>query len=311
MARLLILSNIPSPYRLHLFEHLYDETTRRGLEFEVWFMAANEPERHWPYNPDLCHFPHRLLPGVHPRWGSQVFHINPIAWINALRDPPAWLLLGGSWALPTIIGLAFLSPFWRQRCTILFHSEANYHFSLHARGVIAFLRRMVLNAANAFVVPGKIAIETIRDFWQVKDPVFIALPNVVDESIYGIEVAKKRLRRHEFRVKYGIQPFERALLFPARLHESTKGNLNFLKVLIQAARPRLKVLLAGDGPDRSLIERWLVKHPEANAQLLRYQDTDRMIELLALSDGLVLPSYRDPNPLSIIEALWAALPIIT
>lgn len=34
-----------------------------------------------------------------------------------------------------------------------------------------------------------------------------------------------------------------------------------------------------------------------------------MAELFALADLLLLPSLRDPNPLAVIEGLWAGLPL--
>ncbi len=35
-----------------------------------------------------------------------------------------------------------------------------------------------------------------------------------------------------------------------------------------------------------------------------------MLELYASCDLLLLPSLKDPNPLSVIEALWAGLPLL-
>ena len=119
-----------------------------------------------------------------------------------------------------------------------------------------------------------------------------------------------RKAREALRRKFGYLDSDRVILFPARLDESMKGNLNFLKAINRLNHPRLKVILAGDGPDRPKIEDWLGSHPSINAHLLGFQNSTQMIKLYALADVLALPSYRDPNPLSIIEGLWASLPIL-
>ncbi len=61
---------------------------------------------------------------------------------------------------------------------------------------------------------------------------------------------------------------------------------------------------------RSTIENWIGDHPSPEVILLGQQTQEQMCDLYALSDGFALPSYSEPNPLSVIEALWAALPLV-
>jgi len=73
---------------------------------------------------------------------------------------------------------------------------------------------------------------------------------------------------------------------------------------------KVKVLIAGDGPDRPAISDWIQTHAPANVRLLGQRSQEDMIKLLAISDALILPSLKDHNPLSAIEGLWAGLPIL-
>jgi glycosyltransferase involved in cell wall biosynthesis len=70
------------------------------------------------------------------------------------------------------------------------------------------------------------------------------------------------------------------------------------------------VRIAGEGPDRPFLERWIAANPSADARLLGNVDEQRMCELYAAADLFALPSFRDPNPLSVIEAGWAGLPLL-
>jgi glycosyltransferase involved in cell wall biosynthesis len=44
--------------------------------------------------------------------------------------------------------------------------------------------------------------------------------------------------------------------------------------------------------------------------LVGHKTQHEMSELYAQADGFCLPSLSDPNPLSVIEALWAGLPLL-
>jgi len=287
---------------------MHRQAQARQLDFEVWFMAENEDGRHWPYDPEQCKFPHRVLSGIHPRIFGQEQHINPQAWWQMLKRPPTWLVLGGAWQFPTIMGLVFLGSIRRSRTKVLFHLEANYHFTGHTTDIFASLRRWIVQKADALAVPGEIARTTISDHWGVPDPEFIPLPNVVDESIYLDHVSSVRKSRHELRAKLGFKPTDLVILFPARLADLLKGNLNFLRQFSRLEQKDIHVLLAGDGPDRQQIEE--LYSDDNRIHLLGFQNRDRMIELYAMADLLALPSFKDPNPLSIIEGLWAELPIL-
>ncbi|MBI4335326.1 MAG: glycosyltransferase family 4 protein [Candidatus Omnitrophica bacterium] len=308
--RLVYITNIPSPYRVHLFERMYHECQARDIDFAVWFMAESEPGRFWECDFRVCDFPHRRLFGLHPIIAGQPFHTNPGAWRDIVKNPPKWLVLGGGWQFPTVFMLAFLKLFYYRKTHLLFHSEADYQFSSFKRGPVGFFRRAVLRRAEAAAIPGRVARETIRDHWGVRNLRFVNLPNIVNEKEYGHEVKSLKLHRFQFRGEFGLDNNDFVILFPARLHEKTKGNLNFLKAIASIRDPRLKVLLAGEGPDRRRIERWLAESRMSGVFLLGHQGKDQMLKLLALADLLALPSLRDPNPLAIIEGLWASLPIL-
>ena len=308
--RLVCITNIPSPYRLHLFEHLNRELSARGIAMEVLFMAETERGRYWPFQSQDWSFPHRVVWGIHPYIRNCEFHFNPQILFDVLRQPPTWLLIGGGWHLPTAFLLAFLQPLYRHRSTVLLWAEANERSSRYLSGPIAAFRRSVARQVDGFVVPGKIAEDAIRCVYQWPDSPLILLPNIVDESIYGTAVDRARRRRALLRDKYSVKQGAIALLCPARLHEASKGILNFLQALEPMRSDHICILMAGEGPDRPKITAWLQKTGFSQAQLLGHQDQSAMVELLALSDILVLPSFREPFGFVVIEGLWAGLPLL-
>jgi glycosyltransferase involved in cell wall biosynthesis len=144
----------------------------------------------------------------------------------------------------------------------------------------------------------------------LKDKPLVPLPNLIDEELFGARVAELRARRSELRKSIGVSSDDFLVLWPARLDERTKGILNFLRAVEGSVPPRVKILIAGEGPDRPELESWLASSSISGVTLLGWQREETMLELYASSELFLLPSMRDPNPLSVIEGLWAGLPLL-
>jgi glycosyltransferase involved in cell wall biosynthesis len=163
---------------------------------------------------------------------------------------------------------------------------------------------------DGFAVPGKLAREYVEYFAPGKT--LLTLPNLVDPEVYDNEVHRLRKEKSALRRKYAIRESQRVLLVPVRLNPA-KGILPFLNALASALKnsiASLTVLIAGEGQLRTEIEQWSVQNSSPSVVLLGHQTQPSMCELYAIADGLALPSYRDPNPLSVVEALWAGLPLL-
>ena len=64
---LVVLTNIPTPYRTTFFDAVATEAAQINRAFHVLYCATSEPGRHWPYEPATMRHPHTVLRGVHPR----------------------------------------------------------------------------------------------------------------------------------------------------------------------------------------------------------------------------------------------------
>jgi glycosyltransferase involved in cell wall biosynthesis len=307
--KLVCITDTPTPYRTHLFNALARELARRGIGFEVWFLAEGSPMRHWTVDRRGMAFDHWFPCGWHPTWRLEQFHVNPGVVFRMLRTPPKWLLVGGAWPMPTVAALICLAPALQRRGSrVVLWAEANPSSTRFPDGPVGALRRCLWRLVGAYAVPGEVAEQALLSVGR-RDAEILHLPNVVDESRYGLEVTRLRERRDEIRAARGIHRDARVILWPARLSERQKGIINFL----EAVRPLLahpwKVVIAGEGPDRERIVTW-IRESCLDVTLLGNVSDHRMLELFALSDAFILPSLRDPNPLAAIEALWAALPVI-
>lgn len=303
------ITDVPTPYRVHLFDAMAREFEARGIAFEVYFMARTVPIRSWELSPSDWHFVHHFPPGLHWTPRSTTFHFNPTLVSSIVRDAPRWVMVGGGWHLPTATAMLAARSVQRAATTFLW-AEANRASMTIRSGPAHLLRRFIANLADGFVVPGRIAVETLKEDWGLSDKPTLKLPNLIDEKLFGTKVGELRLDRGSIRAKWGLSAGEFAMLWPARLDERTKGILNFLRAVKELLNSRVRILIPGTGPDRGDIEAWIASNSISSVRLLGWQPEDKMLELYAASDFFVLPSLMDPNPLSVIEALWAGLPVL-
>jgi glycosyltransferase involved in cell wall biosynthesis len=171
-------------------------------------------------------------------------------------------------------------------------------------------KTILLRAYNAFAVPGELALEYVQKYAPGL-PVY-ALPNTVDESLFRDRVLMWRVTREEIRLEWNIPPHNKVLLLPARLRPE-KGVMPFLHALASlppSSTRNVTLLLVGDGPQREEIARWIEKHNTLDVRLMGHVSQDEMLKLYAVADSSVLPSLSEPNPLSVIESLWAGLPLL-
>jgi glycosyltransferase involved in cell wall biosynthesis len=303
-----VLTNIPTPYRTYFFDLLSDALGNRGWELEVWYMARTEKGRFWRLDSSTFRHKHRLLPGCTVNLGRSHWHFNPTVAIELQRKAPTILLVAGAWHLPTNVLALLLSS--RKRTFRLFWSESHLQSSQHSNFFTNVLRRALLSPYAAFVCPGQRAADYIKHF--VRHPRIIELPNTVDSSAFAAEVLSRRESKSHIKFHLDIHEKRRVLLIPARLI-SEKGVLPFLQsvhFLPERQRSAITILVAGDGPLRPTLAAWCEAHAELDVRLLGHLEQDRLLDLYAMADGFALPSLSDPNPLAVVEALWAELPLL-
>ena len=307
---IICVNNVPTPYRLHLFDALNGEAQKRGARFHGAFMAPNLPGRKFHEDLQSSVADCRVYRGWRCEFGGLALHVNPgLVW-SLFRRPPKFLITGG-WADLTSALILLIFPAFRRDTFVLAWVEANSRAMRHKSGVIARVRRFLLGRCHAFVVPGAIAKQTVTEDYRIPDRKFLFLPNLVDEKLFSDRVRTLRNKQHDLRAELGLSPSQKIVLCCARLEERVKGLMRFVGHVKDLWPDDLVLLVAGSGPDAAGTKSWLMDNGMAGkVRLLGHFKTEALLRLLAVADAFVLPSLSDPNPLSAIEAAWAGLPLL-
>ena len=302
---LVVLTNIPTPYRTAFFDALAEEVARAGKRFHVLYCAKTEPGRHWPYDSSKMRHAHTVLRGFHPSLTGIHAHLNPgvLAELNLLK--PDTLLIAGSWNTPTMLiaGLNIYSPCPRR----FFWSEGHADAALHKGGLIAWLRRRVYRTFDGFAVPNAKSAEWALA--QAGSPrQVVTLPNAIDAKFFARPCSTSR---QEARCKLGLEGEGRVLVQVSTLSDR-KGVFELAKAFLGlpvAERLGARLLFVGEGDRRSQLET-LASESGGTVRVLGQLPPEEVRQVLWAADAFVLNTRLDPNPLSAIEAAAAGLPIV-
>lgn len=303
--RLLVhVTNIPTPYRVAFCNSLHETLDAYGYGLRVLYCAEREPNRHWEVSFSDMAYPHELLPGISPKVGPLYAHFNPsIVWrLRQLR--PQFLLIAGGWNMPTALlasGQVLCGSTFR-----VFWSEGHADAVLNPSGPIAWLRRRCLRAYNAFAIPN----ESSAHFLEMElgfHPTILPLPNTVDSEFYR---TARTLEKDQMRKKLGL-PLDTTIFVSVAQLDEHKGVRELVAAMLQleAGLGHSMLALVGEGPLRGELE--AVRRTEkADICLAGQQNAAGVRAYLAAADAFVLATKRDPNPLAVIEAAFAGLPLL-
>jgi glycosyltransferase involved in cell wall biosynthesis len=302
---LVVLTNIPTPYRTAFFDALAEEAARAGRRFHVLYCAKTEPSRHWPYDASKMKHAHTVLRGFHPSLAGIHAHLNPgvLAELNLLK--PDTLIIAGAWNTPTMLvaGLNIYSPHPRR----YFWSEGHADAALHKGGLIAWLRRRMYRTFDGFAVPNAKSSEWALVQAGGPRPI-VTLPNAIDAKFFARPSAGVHA---DSRRALGLEGEGRVLVQVSALTQR-KGVVELAEkflALSEAERRGARLLFVGDGDRRAALESLAAKSGDA-IRVLGQLPPEEVRRVLWAADAFVLNTRLDPNPLSAIEAAAAGLPIV-
>ncbi|HET8892633.1 MAG TPA: glycosyltransferase family 4 protein [Gaiellaceae bacterium] len=291
-TRVVVLSEIPTPYRLPLYEML---AARPELELEVLFCSREQPDRPWDLDEQLARVPHRFLPGMGLRFGGRrntfVYEVNPTIVRELSRRRPDVLVIGGYAVFAEQAAIAYARA---RRVPYVLHTESQMlkqRPRLKRAVKWALLPPIVRNAAAALAV-GSAAARYLEHYGLARDRIRI-FPNTIDVSRY--RTAAENARAHG-------GSGERYWLYAGRLVED-KG-LTELIAALRSLGEHPPLLVAGEGPLAAKLAQ------VSGVRMLGFRPTDELIELMACAELTIVPSRNEPWGVVVNEALAAGSPVV-
>lgn len=302
---LVVLTNIPTPYRTAFFNVLNKRLAKQNISFHVFYMGKTEPRRFWDFQPEENYYEYTFLKGFHPTFKNYYPHINPTVVRQIRKLNPQWILLAGSWNAPSVIHV--LLKRGTLKAKTIFWSEGHMDAQRSQSAIINRLRGMIYSAMDGFVVPNNKSRDYIKLF-NGSAPIGM-LPNTVDEEFFNVNLlaSKSQLRKIN-----GFAEDDKIVVSVATLNDR-KGSWELLKayaMLTQDQQKQLKLIYIGEGENMDKLEVFKNKHNLYNVYLLGQKNPEEVRSYLHMADFFILPTKLDPNPLTPIEASFMRTPLI-
>jgi len=297
----LILQNTTAPYRTSLFSKLY----KMGLDIKLFYMCEREKERSWKVDYATFHFPYYVDKGIDIYQKGVSNHWNPTLIKMMRREKDSTMILGGSWNALDVIAICVLKRMHLIRQEIIFWSEANYltNGSRKKNRIRDFFRSFVYNTGEGrVIVPGRMA-ELSFEKWGIRNKKFIRLPNVIEEEIVSPSVFQNR--------SFTLLNELPHIVMPVRLNEKVKGIMNFFNAIGPDNIKKAIFEVLGNGDDEKLIKEYIkINGYEEHVFLKGFCNMETVVSYYKRCDVILLPSFSDPSPLSLVEGCCAKMPIL-
>lgn len=307
--KLLIITNIPTPYRIAFFNVINRVLTQRNGCLKVLYAAASEPDRHWSIDLNEQQFEYEIVKGFHKSVAGLYVHFNPSILKKTKQFNPDVILYAGSWNMPTVMYSLLFNSFCNKKYKKIFWSEGHDGSRLHAAGIVPVVRKFIQNKFDAFAVPNQRSESYLFQLLGLERKPIILLPNTVDGDFFTKPTSWSEADSAIIKSKYSI-PKDVKLLIQVAQIEDRKG----IKELIQHWRKLenkfgYHLVFVGEG---SLKDALIADNEnDTTIHFLGNQPKEAVRELLFSSTIFILNTKNDPNPLTLIEASYAHLPIIT
>ena len=305
---MLVVTNIIGPYRQHLFNAWAQECARQNVELHTAFMARGEPRRPWKPEDYPLNHPHVFHRGIHIPWRKHERYVscNPGIWAKISLKRWDIVVIGGYDNITSGLAPAFMH---RDQLRV-FWGETNTFREGHKSDLARLVKRWLLKAYDAFLVPGRWAEDYVRTVApEAAQKAFVFLPNLVNDNVFRACRNVGADQRLGARTRWNLSPDARVLLYVGRFSEE-KGIHLFASAVRDRIPGALTILLAGDGPLRQRIQSLAEGSAHPVIRNVGWQDENGVRELLGISDGFVLPSVADCWPLALLEACMAGLPLL-
>lgn len=296
MSRILIISNIPSPYRTALFSYLQASMPEHRWDF--LYTSVNEDDRAWQVNADKLANTHILQSRVLRVKGGEVggtavrfIHIPQSLDRQLSRINPD-VVIASEYNISAVQALFWAKLHGRKYINL---TDGTLHSETYIGKVQKLTRKLIISNADAFLASGTKAKEKLLHWGAAEERIFLSFLTV-DTTPF------RQLMR---------QPEKNRLLYVGRLsHE--KGVDLLLDALAQCKEPcQLRIVGNDVGGELALLrQKAQTLKLEASVTWCGYKEGEALLEEYRKAAALVVPSRSDCFGLVMVEAISAGIPIV-
>lgn len=307
--KIVVVTNIPSPYRIPLFNQMHTDFKSKGWHLKVIFLTRKYARRKWNVHENEFIFDFKYLNDIQFTIGEG-FTSLAISLPGILyHEKPDAIIVGG-FSLPTL-WIYLYSRLFRVPYIIWSGETPRQSKSRNDLFRLGFLvRKFQVSNAFAGVAYGTEAKNYLCHMGLPPESVFIGI-NTVDTRFFQQACTDVKLNKEILKTEKGFPPIN--ILYVGHL---TK--LKGIHYLIQAFRHinhdscRAVLHIVGDGEYQNALENMVQELELTNkVNFWGFKQKEELPFFYGIADFFVFPSLYDVWGLVCIEAMSAHLPVIS
>ena len=296
-TKVLLLHNIPAPYRLPLFEQV-----AKKVDLQVFFCKKSHKRRLWETNFSKYNFKRKILKNFSLR--PFVFNFT-LPW-ELLKNKSDIYLVGenGFETMFSIFWVFLVSKIYKKSLIIWsgkFETEWTRQqlkgIRKYAELVLSLYRKFLYHNASAFIAYSTKAKEYLVKRGVSEEKIFIGGQVMPEELLQEVNISKQDTEYKDKTVILTISYLSKRKGIDY-LIEAFKG-LNFKNTVL---------IIGGTGEEERNLKLLAGNNP--NIYFVGYVDGFEKFRLYSIADIFVLPTLYDPWGLVVNEAMYFGLPII-
>jgi glycosyltransferase involved in cell wall biosynthesis len=295
-----ILTNIPAPYRIPVFNRLAQSCPG----FIVCFLAPTESQRKWAVPVEEMQFAWRFLTNSNGFPAPLSETKAALAMLRSLATlRPKVIVCGGYNSLAAWVCLIW-SRISRRRFVLWLESNTRDH---RKPGMVTtWLKRLFVSKADGIAAAGKATVDYVKGLGAREGRIFLA-PISTDNEFFAREAGKVDREQEKQRLGYP----RLLVLYSGRLVRE-KGVFVLLEAYQKVSRelPDVGLLVVGHGPEQNAMEDFCRHADLKQVYFLGAWQYHEMPYFYALADLLVLPTFSDPWGLVVNEAFACGVPAV-
>ena len=293
----LLITNIPTPYRIPLFNEIAKQLAEKNLHLEVLFGALGYSRRQWDIDMSNCEFSYQVLKSKSIKYKETErisFDYPGLSSIINEKKPAA--IITNAFSIATT-KLYFLS--WIRRIPYIIWSGAVPRRGEKLSLLRILQRKMVIKRAKCFVTYGTRAKEYLVSLGAKEQKIEIGI-NTTDTNFFATEVEK---------IKSSSNSAKKSLLYIGYFTEKKRLDrlLNLVHELSKT-RDDFCLTFVGDGPEREKLQRQVEQLQIQNlVQFAGFRQKEELPKYLAEAYCFLFPSEYDVWGLVLVEAMSAGV----
>lgn len=304
MKKVILITNILSPYRIPLFNYI---NQKGDFNFKVIVLAEKEQNREWQLAKEKIKFNYEVLPGWHLFFRTKrreiPVHFNIGVFRQLLKYKPDVVITSGYDSLAYWVTF-FYSKIFKKK--YILWDETTLLSAGGIKGLRGLLKKIIIRGADRYIASGTKAKEYLEYFGAKVKNIFFSLSTVDVDYFYNKTVQFRS--SSNFLLDRNKYP-KLLVLYIGQLIKR-KGIGQVLKSLNTLKDPEIGFMILGSGPEEKKLKEFCNENNLKNVFFEGFHQQEELPKYYAMADIFILPSFEEVWGLVVNEALASGLYVL-